>query len=60
MHSDAVSKNPKTYEHIEPDLVGNERIFLMSEVAGRSAVLSTINAVDATITKDSPETKRNT
>lgn len=57
MHSDAVSKDPKTYEQIEPDSVGNERIFLMSEVAGRSAVLSTINGVDASITKDSPETK---
>jgi 2-isopropylmalate synthase len=57
MHSDAVSKNPKTYEQVEPDSVGNERIFLMSEVAGRSAMLNTINAVDSSITKDSPETK---
>jgi 2-isopropylmalate synthase len=57
MHSDAVSKNPKTYEHLDPESVGNERVFLMSEVAGRSAVLSTINQVDETITKDSPETK---
>jgi 2-isopropylmalate synthase len=38
-------------------VVGNERIFLMSEVAGRSAVLSIINDVDSTIKKDSPETK---
>ena len=58
MHSDAVSKNPKTYEHVAPENIGNERIFLMSEVAGRSAVLSTINHVDRTITKDSPETKQ--
>lgn len=58
MHSDAVSKNPKTYEHIAPDIIGNERVFLMSEVAGRSAVLSTINLVDNTITKDSPETRQ--
>lgn len=58
MHSDAVSKNPKTYEHISPDSIGNERVFLMSEVAGRSAVLSTINLVDKSITKDSPETRQ--
>ncbi len=56
MHSDAISKNPRTYEHIDPELVGNKRIFLMSEVAGRSAVLSTIRQVDPDITKDSPET----
>jgi 2-isopropylmalate synthase len=58
MHSDAVSKNPKAYEHIDPNLVGNERIFLMSEVAGRSAVLNLINEVDANIKKNSPETKQ--
>ena len=57
MHSDAVSKNAKTYEHVDPEIVGNERVFLMSEVAGRSAVLSTINKVDSTIKKDSPETR---
>ncbi|MGL5244037.1 MAG: homocitrate synthase/isopropylmalate synthase family protein, partial [Sarcina sp.] len=32
MHIDAVGKNPKSYEHISPDLVGNSRRFLVSEV----------------------------
>lgn len=58
MHADAVNKNTVAYEHVDPEAVGNERIFLMSEVAGRSAVLSLINRVDETITKDSPETKK--
>lgn len=57
MHADAVNKNPKSYEHINPDLVGNERTFLMSEVAGRSAVLELINQIDKDIKKDSPETR---
>ncbi|MCX7922875.1 MAG: citramalate synthase [Clostridia bacterium] len=57
MHADAVNKNSTAYEHINPEIVGNERIFLMSEVAGRSAVLNIINGVDETLTKDSPETK---
>lgn len=57
MHADAVNKNTYAYELIDPETVGNKRIFLMSEVAGRSAVLSIINEVDPTITKDSPETK---
>jgi len=57
MHADAVNKNSTAYEHIDPGVVGNERTFLMSEVAGRSAVLNFINEVDNTITKDSPETK---
>ncbi|MDP4095087.1 MAG: citramalate synthase [Bacillota bacterium] len=58
MHADAVNKNSIAYEHIEPEIVGNERTFLMSEVAGRSAVLHIINQVDESITKDSPETKQ--
>ncbi|MCX7843442.1 MAG: citramalate synthase [Clostridia bacterium] len=58
MHADAISKNPKSYEHIDPEFVGNERTFLMSEVAGRSAVLNLIRNVDDKITKDSPETRK--
>ena len=58
MHIDAVTKNPVSYEHINPELVGNARHILVSEVAGRSAILAKINAVDPTLTKDSIETKR--
>jgi len=58
MHIDGVYKNPITFEHINPKLVGNERRFLMSEVAGRSTILTRIQEVDPNITKDSPETKR--
>ena len=58
MHADAVNKNPTTYEHIAPETVGNARMFLISEVAGRSALLNFINTFDETITKDSPYTKR--
>lgn len=58
MHADAVVKNTSAYEMIDPELVGNERTFLMSEVAGRSAVLSAVNKVDPTLKKDSPETKK--
>ena len=58
MHVDAVVKNPVSYEHIDPDLVGNSRRTLMSEVAGRSTLLARIRAVDPSIGKDSPETKK--
>jgi 2-isopropylmalate synthase len=58
MHVDAVVKNPVSYEHIDPDLVGNSRRTLMSEVAGRSTLLARIQAVDPAIGKDSPETKK--
>ena len=58
MHIDAVSKNPISYEHINPQQVGNVRHILVSEVAGRTALLAKINAVDASLNKDSDETKR--
>jgi 2-isopropylmalate synthase len=57
MHIDAVSKNPISYEHINPEQVGNVRHILVSEVAGRTALLAKINAVDASLNKDSDETK---
>lgn len=57
MHIDAVRKNPISYEHIEPNQVGNTRHILVSEVSGRSALLAKIQAIDPTLTKESEETK---
>ncbi|MCX7882818.1 MAG: citramalate synthase [Brevinematales bacterium] len=39
VHVNAVEKNPKTYEHIEPELVGNRRRILISEQSGKSNIL---------------------
>jgi 2-isopropylmalate synthase len=40
VHVSAVERNPATYEHIEPELVGNRRRVLVSDLAGRSNVLA--------------------
>ncbi|HEY4133723.1 MAG TPA: citramalate synthase [Alphaproteobacteria bacterium] len=40
LHVSAVAKDPKTYEHVDPALVGNERIIVMSDQAGRSNVVA--------------------
>ena len=58
MHADGVAKNPKTFEHIAPETVGNERSFLLSEVSGRSTVLSKLESFDKSLDKNSPETLR--
>lgn len=58
MHIDGVSKNSKSFEHIDPSLVGNERKFLTSEVAGRTTILSMIQKIAPNIEKSSPETTR--
>lgn len=39
IHVSAVQRNPMTYEHIEPEKVGNIRRVLISDQAGRSNVL---------------------
>jgi 2-isopropylmalate synthase len=58
MHIDGVTKNSKSFEHIDPSLVGNSRRFLMSEVAGRSSILKKIQKIAPMIEKDSPETAK--
>jgi 2-isopropylmalate synthase len=56
MHADGVLKISRSFEHIDPEAVGNERRFLMSEMSGRTAVLKKIHAVRPDLTRDSPET----
>jgi 2-isopropylmalate synthase len=38
IHVDAVMKNPKTYEHIDPQQVGNTRRVLLSDLSGKSSI----------------------
>jgi len=40
LHVDALRKSKRTYEHIDPKLIGNERRFLISELSGKSNVLA--------------------
>lgn len=56
MHIDGVSKLSRSFEHIDPELVGNKRRFLMSEVSGRTTVLAKIKNIAPQLTKASPET----
>jgi 2-isopropylmalate synthase len=54
IHVSAVNRNPVTYEHIEPERVGNERRVLISELSGRSNILAR-SAIDLT---NDPETMK--
>jgi 2-isopropylmalate synthase len=54
MHTDGVLKDSRTFEHVDPLLVGNKRHLLMSEVGGRSAIAEKAKLIDPAITKDSP------
>ena len=43
LHASAVEKNSSTYEHIEPEIVGNSRNVVISNQAGRSNILNQLN-----------------
>jgi len=40
LHVSAVEKDPATYEHVEPALIGNERHIVVSDQSGRSNILA--------------------
>lgn len=45
LHVSAVEKDPRTYEHIDPALVGNQRQILVSDQAGRSNILARLRQI---------------
>ena len=55
VHIHAVEKHPSTYEHVTPESVGNRRRLLISDNAGRSAVLAKAKDFNLSLTKTSPE-----
>jgi 2-isopropylmalate synthase len=40
LHSSAVLKDPSTYEHVKPELVGNKRVIPVSDQSGRSNLMA--------------------
>ncbi len=52
LHVSAVMKDPKTYEHVDPYLVGNNRKILVSNQAGKSNLLSRLESIGVEIEND--------
>ncbi len=57
VHVDAVLKNTSTYEHVEPDYLGNRRRILISELSGKSNVFHKLCSYNINLDKDLPEVK---
>src|SRR5205814_7139371 len=57
-HADAVRKNPRTCEHVDPAVVGNRRRILVSELSGSSTIASKSDERGLGLDKKSPETRR--
>ena len=58
IHVDAVKKNPATYEHVDPELVGNHRHILVSEMAGGSTVKHKAAELNLGLKKGSAEMRK--
>jgi 2-isopropylmalate synthase len=58
IHASAIAKDPATYEHVLPNLVGNERRILVSDQAGRSNVLSELERIGLTVDKNDSRVTR--
>jgi 2-isopropylmalate synthase len=56
-HADAVRKNPRTCEHIDPELIGNSRRILVSELSGGSTVVWKAEEAGMDLDKKSPATR---
>ena len=58
VHINAVMKNPATYEHIDPALVGNYRRILVSELAGKTPIIIKARELEMPLDKKTPKTKK--
>jgi len=58
VHIDAMLKNSKTYEHVDPAIVGNHRRILASELAGKMPIILKAKEFDIDLDKKSPKTAK--
>jgi len=58
MHVSAVQKDPKTYEHINPEEVGNSRNIVVSDQSGQSNIMSRLNSIGINVQKSDPKIKK--
>jgi 2-isopropylmalate synthase len=55
VHIDAMLKNPIAYEHVDPQIVGNHRRFVTSELAGKMPIVMMARKLDIALDKKSPQ-----
>ena len=54
LHASAIIKDPTTYEHIEPSLIGNTRVIPVSNQAGQSNLIRRLNEAGLNVKKQDP------
>ncbi|MFH0984459.1 MAG: citramalate synthase [Candidatus Omnitrophota bacterium] len=55
VHINAMMKNARTYEHVEPQALGNYRRYLVSELGGKTNIMIKAQELELKFLKDSPE-----
>ena len=55
LHASAVLKDPTTYEHIDPAIVGNKRIIPMSNQAGKSNLITRLEDAGIIVQREDPK-----
>jgi 2-isopropylmalate synthase len=58
IHASAIVKEPATYEHVDPQTVGNRRRLLVSDQSGRSNLLAELERIGLAVEKDDPRLVR--
>ena len=58
IHVSAVERNPKTYEHIEPDAVGNLRRIVISDQAGMSNIMAKARSFGLKLDRTNPTSRQ--
>jgi 2-isopropylmalate synthase len=58
LHVSAVEKDPRTYEHVEPDSVGNVRHVVVSDQAGRANILARFREIGIEVDAKDPRLTR--
>ncbi len=54
IHASALAKDPRTYEHVPPESVGNRRRVMVSDQGGKSNFLAELNRRGIDVAKDDP------
>ncbi|MDA9108352.1 citramalate synthase [Candidatus Pelagibacter sp.] len=58
LHVSAVQKDPKTYEHVNPEEVGNSRNIVVSDQSGKSNIISRLKIIGIEIEENDPKIKK--
>ena len=58
IHASALAKDPRTYEHVPPESVGNARAILVSDQAGRSNLVAQLKRLGVGVDADDPRLAR--